>query len=1052
VSHSVGTDAGRLSGIKTLQDLYGILWDEVVLQPLIEGPAAPLRVRALRVLTGEMDRLQRTAVPREVFSGPEHELNAAAEWLASAGILIQGPQDWTLLHQTFFDYCYARFFVEDHRTLAPHVLQSDQGLFARPQLVQVLSFLRGTNNLAYLSALSDLLAAEGLRVHLRELLLRWFGVLQDTTEEEWVVARRLLVNPATRHRLLSAMSGNRGWFLRVRTGPLTAWLKADAARIDEEVLPYLASLVDSSQAEIAELATPWLDWGQDWLARLRYLFWRVRHWHAPGMIDLFQKYLGTRHLTELGDTDAIDDIAKDFPVDGAQLLRTVFEAALDAFMERGRFDEIVQFRGITEELELLNGYAVTRAIQFTIDGDPRAFLEAMLPWLERAVSSLDPVPQTLRKSYFPGDPLSWGLTHGQVHKALTAGYVRALAQIAVEDAPGFFMITGRMAALEHTTPQRLIARVYRELTPRLTSEACRFLLGDPRRLTLGEDTAYDTRKLIEAIASYLTAEEINHLENFVVTHSGHIERLYGDTYDLRRRGKDLLFLLQSFPRDRLTEGGRCKLEELERKFPGEVAVHRPRSTIAHLIGPPIAADAGLKMSDEGWLGAMATYAHGVEHRSHKLGGARQLASLLKTRVQEEPDRFGALAMRTSAELDEAYAEAFLDGLAESTAPRNLLFDVIRHFAPHAGPGLRRWIAWILERLAVGEVCIPSDLIERLEEWLFTATDEDETEADHSSELVLQGAINTERGAILHALMRALSLEDGEKPLESRWAWMEYAAADPSLLFRAGALAELVYLIEEDKTRAIALLEKLSRGMPRLREFHSFHEVLYWGSFGCFERLAPYVEEVMRSEPPQARTRGAELAVIAQISTRGLESDAARSAAERLAEEVVTGELEWRKGAARIYSHNLVDGPADLCVHGLRRLLNDEDEAVRREVVWFVHQLREEHLFSLQNFLEEFAASRSYREDVHSFEEFLWQHGLLDPAWALNVVEITLDNSHPAKPYGGRGAEELVRLVLRIYTDPTGDALRRERAMDMFDRLMEVHSGYAWQALDEWDRR
>jgi hypothetical protein len=49
-----------------------------------------------------------------------------------------------------------------------------------------------------------------------------------------------------------------------------------------------------------------------------------------------------------------------------------------------------------------------------------------------------------------------------------------------------------------------------------------------------------------------------------------------------------------------------------------------------------------------------------------------------------------------------------------------------------------------------------------------------------------------------------------------------------------------------------------------------------------------------------------------------------------------------------------------------------------------------------------------------------------------------------------GSEELVRLVIRIYTDPTADGLRRENATDLFDRLMGS-SGYAWRVLEEWDR-
>ncbi len=46
----------------------------------------------------------------------------------------------------------------------------------------------------------------------------------------------------------------------------------------------------------------------------------------------------------------------------------------------------------------------------------------------------------------------------------------------------------------------------------------------------------------------------------------------------------------------------------------------------------------------------------------------------------------------------------------------------------------------------------------------------------------------------------------------------------------------------------------------------------------------------------------------------------------------------------------------------------------------------------------------------------------------------------------------MRLVLRIYTDPTADAAIESRAMDAFDRVMERYAYEAQRALEKWDRR
>jgi hypothetical protein len=1051
---SDGRGAGaRLHGVRTLQDLYGLFWEQVIQEPVPHGPMPAERTRALRLVIERMDQDQRIAVPRSVFDQAETgQLAIAADWLASAGVMVAGAEEWTLIHQSFFDYCYARFFVEDRRSLARHVLDSDQGLFARPQLVHVLAYLRGTRNPAYLRELAALLGSERLRVHLRELVLRWLGAVPDPTDEEWQYARRLLHDADMRGRLLGAMGSNPGWFARIRSGPLQEWIGGTDERLDQEVVPYLALLLDSAQAEVAEVVAPWADRDGAWPERLRNLFWRVREWRAPGMIETYERHLRRRRFPELGETDALDDIAKADPAAGSRLVRIVADAAFEAYRVRAAAAAAGYFDGITEEFGYLDGHSVEQGIRHSSHGDPGAFLGAMLPWLER-LSSAPGTPLPVRPTHFPSDPLaSWHTARDGIHCALLRGFVSAFADLARGEPEAFAVARDRMGALPSATPQRLLAEAYVELGAARAPEALRFLMEDARRLDLGDESVHPSRTLIETICPVLTDEQLGALERFVLESTGRIERLHGGTYDLEQRGMDQLLLLQCFPRERLTDSGRRRLAELERKFPGVVAVYHPRATIASFVGPPIGGDATARISDSGWLGAMAKYATGVEHASHRRGGARELARVLKDRVTQEPERFHSLALRAPGNLDEAYAEAFLDGLLEAGAPPERLFDLVRRFASGARGPLRRAMAWILGKVVDGEVTLPADLTGLLDAWVHGPPGDDEAHWERESRDPSMGAMNSERGVALIVLLHALAAEAGRQAEEARWALIEFAASDASVVLRAAALRGLLYLIECDRERAIACFESLVDGYARLREAHAFHEFLYYAAFRHVSRLAPYIEEVMGADLPPARQRGAELATIWWISWSGHEDDDARTAAGRLAELALTGAPEWRRGAARIHAHNvLLEGARDLCVAGLSRLIDDEDEKVRQDADSFVPRLREDHVFSLRDFLAGFASSRTAQESPYQFAEFLWKHGLLDPEWALRTVEAILDNPHPAGRADGGGGEQLVRLVIRIYTDPTSDGVRRQNAMDLFDRLMERASGYAWRALEEWDR-
>jgi hypothetical protein len=136
---------------------------------------------------------------------------------------------------------------------------------------------------------------------------------------------------------------------------------------------------------------------------------------------------------------------------------------------------------------------------------------------------------------------------------------------------------------------------------------------------------------------------------------------------------------------------------------------------------------------------------------------------------------------------------------------------------------------------------------------------------------------------------------------------------------------------------------------------------------------------------------------------------------------------------------------------LIRLVNDEDEEVRRLVTDAFSRLRSIHEPDARQFIERFAESRALTEGEDDFAEFLWDYGPDEPVWALEIVEAVLENQHrSAASLWGSGGEDFVRLVLRVYNDATVNDALRERALDAFDRLTDEYAYEAQSVLDEWD--
>jgi hypothetical protein len=285
----------------------------------------------------------------------------------------------------------------------------------------------------------------------------------------------------------------------------------------------------------------------------------------------------------------------------------------------------------------------------------------------------------------------------------------------------------------------------------------------------------------------------------------------------------------------------------------------------------------------------------------------------------------------------------------------------------------------------------------------------------------------------------------------KWDLIETAVDDESLAIKAGAIEELLYLLDDDRSRALRLFDRAMNGHVELLRSYSTDDFIYYGFFRNYLGMKPHIVAMMNDSHESIQQRGAELACLAFISPKGMESELAANEARSLADATLTGSPPWRRGAAHVYGINAGRAPED-CGERLRQLVDDDDEQVRRFVSGCFHSLTAEHIFSLRPFIEAFAGSRSLQTGFHEFTDFLWKRGPVEPSWALSTVDAVLNNPHSARSemtYGG--GEELVRLVLRVYTDPTVDSSTRERAMDLFDRLMQASSWAAQRVLSEWDR-
>lgn len=742
-----GTVTTQLRNVRTLQDLYHIIWERSVLSP--DAPVSSHdRTEVIQRIVFQMEKDERTSAPFFIFDDADSKhLKSAVLFLESQGILQKEStgSNWNFLHQTFYDYSYARFFVASGQSLSQKVFSSPQGLTERPLLQHVLAFLRSTNSQEYereLMALGidELFEHPNLRKHLRHMLRQWFGTLPHPNEIEWNHVRKMLRNSKLRVKFLNAVGGNEGWFIRLAEEHIPRWLREiQSGRLDDAninaLFRFLISVADSTSAQlqITAFLTPYLAHSEQWDNLLTAWVGRIRQWHSVDAIKLYEQLL----LKNWSSNDSLflyhlRDIAKQHPTEGCLILRQVLAQAklpdkLDNhFLWESSFWNAFADKesgGLKIDDEVLNTLA---------EATPDEFLESIWSFLERVIH-VSTLPQENEISLnFPTDAFqeTWSIrsTRGVIHRhhfgfALSHAMGKALQLFAETNAWRCQEWLNRLERIHYETPQMLVLDVYVKHPQIFADRALSFLCGDVRRLELGEAQC-ETRRLMREVAPFWSSSQCAEMERHILAHDRlpyYLRFGQRDLYILQRRGVEQWGLLMALGRERLTMEGQRRLREWDDKFRGQKLPDEPILGESGFVDSPIEGSNAQKMSDQAWLCAMAHYQGDIKHRGGFLkGGAEQLCRILQGCVKKQPERFAKLFLeQVPLEVDAFYVKALLEGLAESSAPSELLFDAVRRFQHHNGKDafgeLPRTIADVLDKRADGG--LPSDLRDLMQSWV-----------------------------------------------------------------------------------------------------------------------------------------------------------------------------------------------------------------------------------------------------------------------------------------------------------------------------------------------
>jgi hypothetical protein len=764
----------------------------------------------------------------------------AADILASEGLIVLSRGKINFFHESFFDYIYARAFVNNSQTLTELLLSTEQHLFRRTQVRQILESLRQNDFERYLKELSSVLFNNNIRFHIKAAVCQWLGYIDKPSEQEFkIISGFDDSDKKFSHLFRNAVFSGHSWFDLLKE---KKWIQEQIENKNKDraelVLWWLQNIAGEHPSEIAIILRSW--WEKDKKRTERILHWLslvTRKKPDDDLIKLCEDVIKS-HPVELFQDSAQDRImmllhtwVEKSPDRCSNILYLIFKAWFELNPGKNLFKDN-EFKVIDKHsLETISKKA------------PEAFLQGTTDTLIRSIN------MALEKgkkgeNWYDFNFRIYSGSHYGFDKFLGM-YRDALKKTAQKSSETALKYLNKMNPHKHPCFMHLYLETiqvnpadlgYLLLT--IISYKMVFKAGwhgaewrsfaDAAKAALPFLNEEQKQTIFQTILNYNS--ELTEAKKAVLP--GKFDKEPADQYrdhiinDLNSSGYKQFCILETIGEDLLNSEASLKLHQLRRKFP-KSDIQKPSKGIGILspVPSPIKQPQCDKMSNIHWLSAIKKYNCNEDSRyGHDFidGGAEQLARELHEATKKDPVRFSKLILEIPYTAHQSYIEHILWGLTEGEAPsNNLLIQAVKYAHKHPDKPFGSAIARLIKNhhdvvlnSGVLEILIWYALNGKAIENIIAYENNKEKETISINKLIRQGhnlyinGINSERGSAWEALGAVLwKVKDTESRI---WEAIEIAFEKEALIsIRCCIMRAIVTLFNLNKKRFSYAMQRLT---------------------------------------------------------------------------------------------------------------------------------------------------------------------------------------------------------------------------------------------------
>ncbi len=999
--------------------------------------------KVLQLLCTEMTKKQELFVRKETLDCvPLSYL----QQMASEGVLAFDGKRYGFGHESFFDYCYARVsFLPGSESLTSMLCASEQHLFRRGQVRQVLVYIRDADPDRYIEEVQKLLADLRIRAHIKDLVFALLADVPNPRKDEWKVwkettryALGAIKRGVTNNDKMSGLAWNRLFFSRpwftfpASRDVVEKWLNSNNDNLTNMAVNYLTFHQRHSPDTVAMLLEPHKNSTGDWPRRLKSFAVCA---DLSGSRRLFKLFL---HLIDNGTLDTARG--------SVAMNSTFWDMILGLEKKRPEWVGEVLAHQVRRQLAILEGRGdvlgygrllgnppgVAEIFIEAAEAAPCAFVEHVLPVV------LEVSDSTARGDAPPRPDAVWPYPIKRAHPGAEEGCLDALARAVAKLAEKAEVeqcaeVIPKLRLRNTCVANHLLLALYRGAPKLFADEMVAVVCAEPWRFKCGfsDNPYWYAMETISAVTTNCTRESLNLLEDAIL---GYVPRFEASADGKQSRGWSQFALLTAIPTELRSERAQKRFQELKRKFgepPG-----KPKATKAERLGSPISPEESEKMTDEQWLKAMRKYSSGKpSYRDERsVGGVYELSQSLEANVKKEPGRFARLALRFETDMNPAYMQRTLTGLSGVELDGELKLDVCRkafsEFRESCGMQIAGAVGSVSDRL-------PDDAVGMID-WLATEypdPQQEQWQEDTPSgnkcwdeEAIYCCGINTVRGCAAIAILR-LILSDSTNWPRFRGT-VERMLEDRSAAVLSCVAGVVGAVAVSDPRAAMALFLRMNVPTERLLATRHAFKFMKYSLADGFEELRPVIEKMILSGEKDVGKKGSILAGLAMLHGHD---------AEGLVDKSLGSGNAQRLGIAKVTSANIkVRECPKWCERKLIELFEDEDAEVRQEAAACFSQWEGEPFEEYENLVDKFSSSKAFGDDPSLILRALEQSRQRLPGMTCTVCERFLqrfsEEAQDVRHARFRDAySTLEKLVFRTYQQHQKDKWG-SHALDLIDQL------------------